>query len=440
MKEIKKLKFNILTWIHPIAYPYKPIGWYANNSESVIAALVLDEVDRDFGFILLGRDKRKIFRTIDVCKNFNNSFDKIFIELAKKLKDYDSEPPSKIFEQQDEKESPFELFNLCVPDEKLHVNFKSLNNPIHNPAKLLLTELGYQYKTQDKNFIKEFQTQFDSRLWEFFLYFFLLSEDFKFGKQQKYPDFIVTKNNDEIALEATTVNIGKIDTQIFKDLSLGKNLQTGYFPIKFGSPLHSKLNKKYWKKKNLKGLPFIFAIHDYHQPGAMIFSETTLREYLYGVKLRKVQKENTEVILWDNIPSHEWEKKNIPSGFFNQEDTQNISAILLATTATIAKFNRLGKLAGFGGEDLVMLRHGIVRDPNPESTEPIPFLISIDDPYYHETWSEGMILFHNPKAKTPLSWNIFENITQVGFDKDTGFFGNFVDFDVISSITSVFKL
>ena len=58
--------------------------------------------------------------------------------------------------------------------------------------------------------------------------------------------------------------------------------------IKFGSVLLSKLNKRYWELPHVKGMPLIFAVQDFHTIRAMSWSNTSLVEYLYGI--RQVRK------------------------------------------------------------------------------------------------------------------------------------------------------
>lgn len=40
--------------------------WYADDRDIVIGVLVLDKIDNDWSYIILGRDRRKKFREIDV--------------------------------------------------------------------------------------------------------------------------------------------------------------------------------------------------------------------------------------------------------------------------------------------------------------------------------------------------------------------------------------
>ena len=38
----------------------------------------------------------------------------------------------------------------------------------------------------------------------------------------------------------------------------------------------------------------------------------------------------------------------IPSGFFKLPDADNVSAVIASNEATLPKYNRIGKIAGFG--------------------------------------------------------------------------------------------
>ena len=66
------------------------------------------------------------------------------------------------------------------------------------------------------------------------------------------------------------------------------------------------------------------------------------------------------------------------------------------------KFNRIGYVAGFGADDVKMVRQGMQRnDANPDSPMPTAFS-HIVDKKYNEKWVEGMVVLHNPNALNPL--------------------------------------
>jgi hypothetical protein len=49
-----------------------------------------------------------------------------------------------------------------------------------------------------------------------------------------------------------------------------------YMPVKFGSPLFSKLNKNYWKQPHVAGKPLLFAVADFSAPMSMVHSQPLL--------------------------------------------------------------------------------------------------------------------------------------------------------------------
>src|SRR5205807_1271455 len=92
----------------------------------------------------------------------------------------------------------------------------------------------------------------------------------------------------------------------------------------------------------------------------------------------------------------------IPSGFFDLPDAENVAAVIFSNSGTISKFNRMGLLARFGSPRLRLERVGFAVDHDPNATEPKRFRLSVNDPEYAETWSEGLDVWHNPRPKEPL--------------------------------------
>jgi hypothetical protein len=78
----------------------------------------------------------------------------------------------------------------------------------------------------------------------------------------------------------------------------------------------------------------------------------------------------------------------------------------------MAKFNRMGVLAGFGDPTVSLTRRGGLNDPTPDAFDPIPFELNIKDPLYKERWSDEIELYHNPNAVAPLREEIFKGTTQ----------------------------
>lgn len=185
-------------------------------------------------------------------------------------------------------------------------------------------------------------------------------------------------------------------------------LQRDYMPIKFRSPLFQKLEKKDWERNHAKGLPYIIAIADFHGPQTMIWSGSALSSYLFGLGV-ELKPTPDGGLSWSYVPirEHVQGEKRIPSGFFDQANAENVSAVLFTNAGTPAKFNRMGVLADFGDPSVRLIRQGTMLNPDPESALPLRFSIDIDDPDYHEGWADELKVFHNPNALHPLDRNLF---------------------------------
>ena len=72
----------------------------------------------------------------------------------------------------------------------------------------------------------------------------------------------------------------------------------------------------------------------------------------------------------------------------------------------------MAKLAEFGNPDVLMFRVGAKHRFDPNATEPITFKVEVTPTKYSESWSEGVRIYHNPRALIPIPDNLFENCSQ----------------------------
>ncbi len=180
-------------------------------------------------------------------------------------------------------------------------------------------------------------------------------------------------------------------------------------PIKFGSPLFSKLKKKYWEKEHVKGNSLVFAIADFHDDQSMQWSSNALMRYLYGYSVETKFENGQFIHSAVKIDKHQLGEKIIPSGFFTQPDTEHVSAVLFSASGTISKFNRIGKQAGFGSKNIKMYRHGTCHNHEVGAQTPCLFNYEVTTKS-NETWAEGLSMFHNPNAKYPVPRELFPSI------------------------------
>ncbi len=417
--------FRLLTISH---FPYEgviscEVAHFATNNNNILAVISFDYTDKDFNIILMGRDRQRRYRSFQVFCSFSTIEDAI-----KKTKDEVAKIPDTQdeFYQGDEKRC-FDVYRVVKNAKALHPFFSSLNMPQHSPAKEVVREIAYVFKDKDGNFIEQFQTAgFNARLFELYIFAYLHESQFIIDEKSSYPDFVFAKGKINFALECTTVNPGKNDiTSIPDDPEILKKLVATYFPVKFGSSLFTKLNhrykpdkKRYWELPQVNGKPLIFAIEDFHLNGSMCCSHPGLERYLYGYDYEIAYGKNGNLRPKpQKIDSFIWKTKRLEESFFDLADAENISAVLFTNSATISKFNRMGKIAGFGDANIRLIREGARYDHDPNATMPIPFMFEINE-NTKESWGEGLVMYHNPRAKIAINRNDFPDIAHMFLDEN----------------------
>jgi len=311
------------------------------------------------------------------------------------------------------------LFEPVVPAKKLNSNFNLVKQNVgYEPARRMLEKVYEEFENIDGNFLQQFQTTgFDQRIFELYLFAYLKDSGFEFERGYDRPDFIIKKDGYRVAIEATTVNpVSKADTSIsdeenYKDLSPEeiKFKLEQELPIKFGSPLYSKLKKKYWKLDHCQETPLILAIQSFHEEGSLRYSSTSLVNYLYGSQ----DKVKDGKIVQEEITEHRLHEKVIPSGFFKSPDSENISAVIFSNSGSIAKFQRMGYIRGFVSNHIKIKRSGFCYNFEKNALEPESFDYDLDEVDYDEPWGEELVVCLNPYAKHPIPKDFFPNAAQV---------------------------
>lgn len=425
IKRIDLKRFNALaahTRSPAAAFVSREIDWFSNEDESLLATLMLDTVDEDYVGIVLGRDEAGRYRCIDVESSIPTP-DEAFFWIEHAIA-WHGRNAQEVFPQGDAAK-PLDLFTPVVPYEKMHPGFAKLcQSKAFDPARRQITEIMPHYVDVDGNFIEQFQSSgFDARLWELYLNSYLVEEQLFINREHDRPDFIVTKYGKSVAIEATIVG-RRSDNPIsyFKTTpSLPENENEvrrrleHEIPIRFGSPLFTKLQKRYWELGHVIDLPLVFAIADFHDDQSMIWTLTALINYLYGVKHDFHFDAKGQLIITPlKIEKHKVGEKEIPSGYFFQPDAEHVSAVLFSASGTISKFNRMGRQAGFKAPGVVMIRVGTHHDHDPNAHLPKSFKYLVDESS-NETWGEGVSMFHNPNALHPVPRELFPSIAHHTF-------------------------
>lgn len=441
-REISKNQFDAYCYCRQAGLQFyaQEREWYSFFDNKLLAVILLDFADNDYGFIIFGRGENRLFHTIEVKFSFI-SLDSARAALYEKMKDYELTVqhcyPLGITNKR------INLFEDIIPKNKQHKCFKMLSHDAkYEAARNIITEIANSFIDKDGHFEKEFQSNnFYARLWELYLHmYFNHNLNLQVLNEHHSPDFEISYFGKNLFVEATTVNPSQSEERPDPPLSLNpktikRNLKN-FMPIKFGSVLSSKLKKKYWEYDHVKNNPLIFAIHDYHSDISMTWSSSAILVYLYGVD---VKLKNGKPVVAD-IKKHKWKGKEIESGFFYLKCSEYVSGVLFSNQATLTKFNRMGRLAGLGSNFVKMRRVFFLLNPEPNAVQPIIEIKSLDDPDYEETWSEGLVMYHNPNALYPLSLEAFDDIVQVLYDERDGLIQiSHQPYPIIDSMTICYK-
>lgn len=398
------------------------LEWFVFESADItlLATMIRCEIDKDFNAVVLGRDLRRKFRAIDVIVS-KNSRDALLVELDSHIDNLLASHVAGLFPQGDDVHGSFALFTYRLPAEKRNHYLRLLTeDPDYFPARVIMEELAYWFEDPDGTFIRAMQgNEFNSRLFELYLHAMFHELEFQFDRTQPQPDYLLIKAGNKIAVEAVTVaemDGANARGAVMNEEEMEKLRRHVEYemPFRFARALRKKVSHRpdpaklaYWELPHTKGHPFVIAVHDYSRTMSMSFSEPSMRSLLYGVVIHegKVLK----------IERHECDGQTIRSNFFGHEDNKHVSAVLLATQATLPKFNRMGRVAGLRSPTTFAFVQGI--RTNTEG-EPQPFEALVEHHQYQEFWHEGVFLYHNPKAVTPLDPALFPHTVHVFMDDE----------------------
>lgn len=410
--QISLTRFNALG-----GYARVPGSWLAIEELSyfevgggeVIGIVTKDITDQDFSGIVLAKDQKLCFRGVDVIE-FHQTREKAKDALFIAMQDAARAKVEEHY-QGDEVGAPVDFFTHVHDEDRLHPSFVQLTrNEGFSPAREIIEPLMRWHEDADGNFVEQFQTTgFDQRIWELYLFAMLIEAGYVLNREQNIPDFCCSGLLGPLFIEAVTVGPTMKDGKLVPPPptdtpeEMERNLKD-YMPIKFGSPLYSKLKKKYWDQPNVKGAPLVFAVADFSSPMSMVHTQSAFERYLFGYEqIAKTDANGKLTIQPEQIEQHIWgEKRGVPSGFFRLPNAQNVSAVVSSNAGTIAKFNRLGILGKFGSKRVLLTRSGTMVDHNPNARHPKLFKVVVNAAGYEEDWIEGLNVYHNPNADIPL--------------------------------------
>lgn len=297
----------------------------------------------------------------------------------------------------------------------------------HLPALMAVGECYLALPNPDANFVTDFQTNnFASRLFELYLLACFREQGLLVRQDHASPDFWIERDGASCWVEAVTANSpvprsGGIGPWVHAPEDRTERL-TGAPAERFAKTLRGKLQRDYHELPHVKDQSFAIAIADFHESGSMVWSREALPTYLYGFRADIAGEGDARRAIGTPI-THLTGKDRIPAGIFRDPAFAHLSAVLFSNAATLAKFNRMGFLAGWRPPGLDMVRRGILFDRTPGAVDAIPFELSVLSPEYEalwpwgEAWCQELEVYHNPFATNPIPFDLIPGATH-WFERD----------------------
>lgn len=360
-----------------------------------------------------------------------------------------------------------DLFTPLVKENRFHPLFKRIiGDETYKPTMAVINEwsTGLLGRKQEANkFIKEFQTTFNSSLWELYLNKSFVELGFEIDYSKESPDFYLKHSSGKrINVEAVTANNQLNESEEYytlKSFNESVAIEDKDFldqsTIKLIGKLKDKRdlfigadNKKhpYSSLEHVKGNPFVVAVAPFDNHLSFTQNNMAVNRILYGINPPKGNNPSEMVSeKISHIVNHNG--KHIDLGIFTNESYKEISAVIFSTTGTFGKavvqsgistFIRATKYRQM--ECSVFLKqegmgklgasHTQLGKGNDLFSMRFPFGnlvcgadMHLYEPSHHiESHLDGLHVYYNPFAENPLDKKLLSayELTQNDYDIESG--------------------
>jgi hypothetical protein len=240
------------------------------------------------------------------------------------------------------------LFEPLVPEDRLHRYFKDLiTDPALKPVQRVLQSWGnglLDRQGEQRKFVTEFQTTFNSALWELYLNQAFSELGFSVDYTNASPDFNVRtpagyEFNVEAVIADRTDDNDVIPSRLDEaDIALENSL-------KLAGKMRDKLNlftgskgakTPYATLDHVQGRPFVIAIAPFNSAAALMQNNVIINRVLFGIEEPDAETMVTGVqgrLTHVEKPSG----AKVEMGIFTNDSYKEISAVIFSTTGTLGK-------------------------------------------------------------------------------------------------------
>lgn len=304
-----------------------------------------------------------------------------------------------------------DLFTPILSKEKLHPIFMMLLANNNQPERDVLNAWANNFVDRDNKFVQEFQTSFESSMWELYIHAALREIGANVNFSKPSPDFNASQNGIDFCIEATIAApphggqaaFGKGKPDIMPE---GQEIFNSESTIRICNRISSKYkkyNKSYKNMSHVKEKPYIIALAPFDRPLSYLSANIPILAALYGMyhdEELTIKQDSNNLICIPVDAVMKNENTPIELGYFTNDKHSDISAIVYSPVAT---WGKIRALANKNDASIFQTLHPGTGD----SLEPRKEVKMKSE--YKEHLLDGLYIFHNPFAKIPLPLEIFNH-------------------------------
>ncbi len=299
--------------------------------------------------------------------------------------------------------SSLSLFEDIADEAALHPIYRMIRDGDYEPERQVLLDWSSGFEDRDGKFCYEFQTSFESCLWELYLHAYLKEIGANVDYSHQAPDFVVgglEKFCIEATIAAPAVGGAPPHGYSISDMPEDFNRFNSEATIRLCNSFSSKVKKlreRYSTLSQCANKPFVIAIASFDRPFSHMAAMRPIISALYGLyhdEEQTIEMRSDRMISYNIDRVLKNENTSINLGYFCSPEYSDVSAVIFSNLATWGKVRAVADNPT--AHSIYTTYH-----PNPDSLLPIVKHTQKAD--YNEHLLDGLCVLHNPFATSPLN-------------------------------------
>jgi hypothetical protein len=298
-----------------------------------------------------------------------------------------------------------DLFTPIVPKERWHSIFEMLMQPHYAPERKVLETWADGFEDRDGKFVREFQTTFESCMWELYLHAYLKEIGASINLKHHAPDFVVD-GPEKFCMEATIAAPAQGEQGPVgydpRDIPEDFNAFNAQAAIRIANSLSGKLTKfrtSYSLLPQAQGKPYVIAVAPFDRAFSHFAVNRPVMAALYGIHYDEeaaiaMGPSATEIPQVEVSGAIKTNGASVPMGLFADAQCKEISAVVFSAVASWGKIRALADNPA---------ARSVYQTLHPSDSGLMPEYRVAKKADYHEHLLDGLHVFHNPFAEYPLT-------------------------------------